>query len=59
LAPPPASPTSPSPLQAPRPPPRPAGKDTDEGPDDENSQEVADDEVQICVPLLLVLSSIP
>uniref|UniRef100_A0A453AHW3 Uncharacterized protein n=1 Tax=Aegilops tauschii subsp. strangulata TaxID=200361 RepID=A0A453AHW3_AEGTS len=44
LAPPPASPTSPSPLQAPRPPPRPAGKDTDEGPDDENSQEVADDE---------------
>ncbi|XP_037481980.1 circumsporozoite protein-like [Triticum dicoccoides] len=45
LAPPPASPTSPPPLQAPRPPPRPAGKDTDEGPDDENSQEVADDEV--------------
>ncbi|KAM3392654.1 hypothetical protein ACQJBY_013679 [Aegilops geniculata] len=44
LAPPPASPTSPPPLQAPRLPPRPAGKDTDEGPDDENSQEVADDE---------------
>ncbi|XP_044321846.1 uncharacterized protein [Triticum aestivum] len=44
LPPPPASPISPPPLQAPRPPPRPAGKDTDEGPDDENSQEVADDE---------------
>nr|BAK00055.1 predicted protein [Hordeum vulgare subsp. vulgare] len=50
VAPPPASPSldaSAPPPQTPGPSPRPAGKDTDEGPDDEDWQEVEDDEVEL------------